>query len=639
MSDSVNFTFEMDECLRAAVRSTQSREVTSSKRNKTWETIAKLVPGDVSAKACMNRWMQIQSLPGLEYTSLFQPEPGKLLETKTSKSTLALPSQRLRASSQADETSGSDIEPRPVEESSDDTEDELVKAQSGNIVIHVSDDQRKINRDFTCDKHELLRGMGYFRDYIKAETPTADIDISVHCDVTVFEWLVNWLHCKHQSKPEMNPLMVVSVLISAHFLRMPPLVQECIEYIARHLSEVIALPIDLSCINEELVSRLAEEVTLNEIERAQDRKDKMLPRLYKHKVHQLLLDETVLCKCAFCGRMFTPDQREWMVCSKAKIFIDFHGNVLAQHVQERSFDRNAFVETLHLKRKMSWKDVFWRVWAMVQTLRCITCGQQFVLTDLGHCAYHPHSALFAEGENTGSHPCCGMQVARFSTASQKERGGCAAQEHRVVDSSDFEMVQLVKRHAQAALTAFDRKSALQELPAHVDPDTLLTARVPAPVTLRADRDDSVGSDDDSAVSGSATDTSGVDSDGSGRTDDSDDSDDSDSDSASRHRRVPRYLSARSTARARRPPSGSGTHRRKLSPRSERQWRENSLREDDLARMHSTINSLVAQREPVKGDKADKYAGGLAAKVEQRLKSAILGNKTIRHSASAKFSRT
>mgnify|MGYP003312705905 CR=1 FL=1 len=39
--------------------------------------------------------------------------------------------------------------------------------------------------------------MGYFRDITTGQS-LEDVDISVHCDITVFEWLMAWI--KHQDK-------------------------------------------------------------------------------------------------------------------------------------------------------------------------------------------------------------------------------------------------------------------------------------------------------------------------------------------------------------------------------------------------------------------------------------------------------
>lgn len=58
------------------------------------------------------------------------------------------------------------------------------------IIIHVCDEPRQINRDFACDRSTLLSEMRYFQSYLPEEKGTDDIDISVHCDVHIFEWRV-----------------------------------------------------------------------------------------------------------------------------------------------------------------------------------------------------------------------------------------------------------------------------------------------------------------------------------------------------------------------------------------------------------------------------------------------------------------
>jgi hypothetical protein len=51
-----------------------------------------------------------------------------------------------------------------------------------------------------------------------------------------------------------------------------------------------------------------------------------------------------------------------MVCPCAKIFIDFHGSVIAQHVADRGWDMNRFIQFL-LKENIPIKDIYWKIWA------------------------------------------------------------------------------------------------------------------------------------------------------------------------------------------------------------------------------------------------------------------------------------
>lgn len=71
-------------------------------------------------------------------------------------------------------------------------------AQQEVIVIHVFDENRKVNKDFTCEKELLVTHMKYFEKYLTEATSVDDIDISVHCDIKIFEWLMKYLKQKDQ---------------------------------------------------------------------------------------------------------------------------------------------------------------------------------------------------------------------------------------------------------------------------------------------------------------------------------------------------------------------------------------------------------------------------------------------------------
>lgn len=125
------------------------------------------------------------------------------------------------------------------------------------VVIHVCDENRNISRDFCCKRDILVQYMKYFENFLSEnENGYDDIDISVHCDVEIFEWLMGYIHEPNIS-PVLEKSMVVSILISSEFLQMDSLVDICIQHISNNLTEIIKLPIDLSCISEKLINKLA----------------------------------------------------------------------------------------------------------------------------------------------------------------------------------------------------------------------------------------------------------------------------------------------------------------------------------------------------------------------------------------------
>ena len=71
-----------------------------------------------------------------------------------------------------------------------------------------------------------------------------------------------------------------------------------------------------------------------------------------------------------------------MACDEAKIFIDFHGNVIAQHVADRDFDMHALLMHLREKRKWEWEAIFWNIYALFVQFDCALCGKKFVASEI-----------------------------------------------------------------------------------------------------------------------------------------------------------------------------------------------------------------------------------------------------------------
>jgi hypothetical protein len=104
--------------------------------------------------------------------------------------------------------------------------------------------------------------MKYFEKYLSDTKSINDIDISVHCDIGIFDWLMKFIHKK---EPVIEVKNAVSILISSDFLQMKELVEKALIFVARNLNDIISLPIDMNCMNSLLVKRLAGKITLYEL--------------------------------------------------------------------------------------------------------------------------------------------------------------------------------------------------------------------------------------------------------------------------------------------------------------------------------------------------------------------------------------
>lgn len=70
------------------------------------------------------------------------------------------------------------------------------------------------------------------------------MDISVHCDVYIFQQLVKYLQDGTELK--LDTSNVVTVLITVELLGIESMTDKCINYIAKHLEEVVRNSEDLS---------------------------------------------------------------------------------------------------------------------------------------------------------------------------------------------------------------------------------------------------------------------------------------------------------------------------------------------------------------------------------------------------------
>lgn len=128
------------------------------------------------------------------------------------------------------------------------------------IMIHVIDDHKKSKKDFEFSRVLLIKYMKYFEKCLKNISSSDEIDISIHCDASIFEWLLNYINQLEQIEargwqlnvqvcngaeeasttgdsqhsgdlPKLEVKTAVSILISSDFLKIDRLVNECIDFI------------------------------------------------------------------------------------------------------------------------------------------------------------------------------------------------------------------------------------------------------------------------------------------------------------------------------------------------------------------------------------------------------------------------
>lgn len=294
------------------------------------------------------------------------------------------------------------------------------------VIIRVCDELKGVSRDFSCPQKLLVSKMGYFAD-VTAGQRLEDMDISVHCDLQIFEWLMKWVKKDTHSSddcPNLDASNVVPILVSASFLQMEPLLLDCLSFSHGRLNEVIKASANLSCLNDNIITRLAAMFTNTELEQVKDKKDRIVPRLWTKMIQSLCEVEPQslrghfaslagLFRCLRCGKYLTQAVAASVYCVPQNMKLNRWGQLTSSHVRDTNWNLNNFISALHKELK-SWRKVYWRLWGQCHFLYCTICETYFPAYQMLWCQYHPDQPQFMTPA-TGRYSCCGAQANRYET--------------------------------------------------------------------------------------------------------------------------------------------------------------------------------------------------------------------------------
>ncbi|XP_075391325.1 SANT and BTB domain regulator of class switch recombination isoform X1 [Tenrec ecaudatus] len=441
-----------------------------------WETVARLVPG-LTPKECAKRFDELQSSGSSPVDSQCDAlvavgeSPVETLATYIKASLLDTHGDLQESPGGQDAGSkagrhgiastrncSSDSENGPTHNGGEKTEE----SEGPNMVIHVCDEAKNLKEDFICPRDLLVSEMKYFAEYLSMDAQRwEEVDISVHCDVHIFNWLINYVkrNTKENKDCEMSTLEpgnVVSILISSEFLKMDSLVEQCIQYCHQNMDAIVATPCNMNCINANLLTRIADLFTHNEVEDLKDKKDKFRSKLFCKKIERLFDPEysnpdsrgnaATLYRCYLCKKLLTKETERRIPCIPGKINVDQHGNIVYIHLRDKTWDVHEYLNSFFEELK-SWRDVYWRLWGTVNWLTCSRCCQAFLCTEISHCQYHSEAVVYPPATSsqsamgTGLYPCCNQKVLRFDPSQLTK--GCKVRDHLVTrcDPAESEDVQ------------------------------------------------------------------------------------------------------------------------------------------------------------------------------------------------------
>lgn len=242
-----------------------------------------------------------------------------------------------------------------------------------------------------------------------------------------------------------EPGNVISILISSEFLKMDSLVEQCIQYCHKNMNAIVAAPCNMNCINVNLLTRIADLFTHNEIDDLKDKKDKFRSKLFCKKIERLFDPEyfnpdsrnnaATLYRCCLCKKLLTRETERRISCIPGKINVDRHGNIIYIHIRDKTWDVHEYLNSLFEELK-SWRDVYWRLWGTINWLTCSRCYQAFLCIEFSHCQYHSEVVVYPSAVNslntvgTGIYPCCNQKVLRFDPTQLTK--GCKVRDHMVL---------------------------------------------------------------------------------------------------------------------------------------------------------------------------------------------------------------
>ncbi|XP_073905892.1 SANT and BTB domain regulator of class switch recombination isoform X3 [Castor canadensis] len=429
-----------------------------------WETVARLVPG-LTPKECAKRFDELKSSGNSpvdnQYNTLMATgeSPVETLATYIKSSLLDIQGdfqetpvgqdavfKTGRRSIASTRNCSSESENCTTRNGGEKTEE----SEGPNMVIHVCDEAKNLKEDFVCPRDLLVSEMKYFAEYLSMDAQRwEEVDISVHCDVHIFNWLIKYVkrntkENKDCEMPILEPGNVISILISSEFLKMDSLVEQCIQYCHKNMNAIVATPCNMNCINANLLTRIADLFTHNEVDDLKDKKDKFRSKLFCKKIERLFDPEyfnpdsrtsaATLYRCCLCKKLLTKETERRIPCIPGKINVDRHGNIVYIHIRDKTWDVHEYLNTLFEELK-SWRDVYWRLWGTINWLNCSRCYQAFLCIEFSHCQYHAEMVVYSTTASslstvgTGIYPCCNQKVLRFDPTQLTK--GCKVRDHMV----------------------------------------------------------------------------------------------------------------------------------------------------------------------------------------------------------------
>ena len=113
---------------------------------------------------------------------------------------------------------------------------------------------------------------------------------------------------------------------------------------------------------------------------------------------------------------------------------------------DRSWDLKKFVTYVREQYRISWREIYWKVWSYLYVFKCERCDQFYHISEMGNCHVHkkkPKVKMSLSGPlgSNYQYGCCDQEVSVMSilnSSSQEEKTGCETMVHEVSTCFDLE---------------------------------------------------------------------------------------------------------------------------------------------------------------------------------------------------------
>ena len=100
--------------------------------------------------------------------------------------------------------------------------------------------------------------------------------------------------------------------------------------------------------------------------------------------------------CSECKELFPMEEGGSINCIEGNTYIDYRGKPISRHDPDENFKLNRFINQLHSTSRLSWREIYWKLWSKSVFLCCEQCKQRFPVCDLLFCKYHPSQIEYEE---------------------------------------------------------------------------------------------------------------------------------------------------------------------------------------------------------------------------------------------------